>query len=130
MADAMTQSQLRFFNLPLNTAASPNWDAVMKLLQDFCNEVETVTQQHVKCVLLPGFTTNLGTEYRATAHSQGKNIDHILFRVHVPFDGLPLNFDFYEDDMRKCENLDDVSIALGDFAAQEATRETLRLLSQ
>ena len=102
----------------------------MNILEDFCREVETVTQNRVTCTLVPGFTTNLGQEYRATAHSQSKNIDHILFRAHVPIDGLPLNLDFYEDQMRRCDLPTDVTSALADFARQDATRETLRLLSQ
>jgi hypothetical protein len=102
----------------------------MKLLEEFCEEVITATQQQVSCALTPGFTTSLGQEYRATVHSQKKGIDHILFRAHVPFNGLPLNFDFYGDEMRRCDTVDDVERALADFAHMDTTRETLRLLSQ
>ena len=123
-------SQLRFFSGPLNLAASPTYKDVMGLLEDFCREVETVTNLQVTCALVPGFTTNLGQEYRATVHSLKKKIDHILFRAHVPIDGLPVNFDFYEDEMRRCDQVSDVSKALESFAGSDATRETLRLLSQ
>jgi hypothetical protein len=123
-------SQLRFFTTPLSTTTSPARKDVMSLLEEFCSEVDAVTKKQVTCSLVPGFMTNLGQEYRATAHSQKTSIDHILFRAHVPLDGLPLNFDFYEDEMRRCDQVNDVSKALADFASRDATRETLRLLSQ
>ncbi len=123
-------SQLRFFNTPLTAAASPSRRDVMGLLEAFCREVQQVTQGAVTCALVPGFTTGLGQEYRATAHSQSKNIDHILFRAYVPIDGVPLNFDFYEDEMKRCGSVDEVRSALEGFAQRDATRETLRLLGQ
>ena len=101
----------------------------MALLEEFCNEVAKVTQGAVTCALVPGFTTGLGQEYRATAHSQHKGIEHILFRAYVPIDGLPLNFDFYEEEMRRCDRTADVSTALANFAQLDSTRETLSLLS-
>ena len=120
-------SQLRFFTTPLTTP-SPVHEDVMALLKEFCTEVGKVTQGRVTCDLLPGFPTGLGQEYRATAHSQSKNIDHILFRAYVPFDGLPVHFDFYEDEMRPCRRLDEVSAALTGLAQLDSTRETLALL--
>jgi hypothetical protein len=123
-------SQLRFFSATLSTTASPTRQSVMEQLEDFCHEVSAVTAQKVDCLLVPGFITNLGQEYRATAHSQKSNIDHILFRAHVPLDGLPVNFDFYGDEMIPCEHVSDVAKALARFADQNSTRETLRLLSQ
>ena len=120
----------RFFTTPLNTSTSPARQQVIDLLGDFCKEVVDVTGGKVTCDMLPGFATGFGQEYRATAHSVGKRIDHILFRAYVPVDGLPLSLDFYDEDMTVCQTVRDVEGALAGFATRDETRDTLRLLSQ
>lgn len=123
-------SQLRFFTTPLGTAATPNRQSVMSILEEFCHEVQNITQGKVTAALVPGFTLSYGQEYRATAHSTAKQIDHILFRAYVPADGLPMRFDFYDEDVTVCDSVDAVARALSAFAARDATRDTLRLLAQ
>lgn len=123
-------SQNQFFVTPLDTTLSGDRKRIMDLLEQFCTEVKEVTQGKVTCSLIPGFLTNLGTEYRATIRSQGQGSDHILFRAHVPTQGLPLYFDFYEEEMKTCDTIEKVGAALADFAQLDSTREALRLLSQ
>ena len=123
-------SGLRFFTGALSSQPSATREQIIGLLKDFCIEVESVTNQRVTCLLDPGFTTGLGQELRVTARSISKQIDHILFRAYVPMDGLPLNLDFYGDEMKACDTVADAAQALAEFARLPVTLDTLQLLSQ
>ena len=41
-----------------------------------------------------------------------------------------MTFDFYDEEMTRCDKVDDVAAALAAFARRDATRDTLRLLAQ
>lgn len=120
----------QFFNKKqFETPQPQEYDEVMELLQDFCNEVQQVTENKVTCALKPGFVVNFGQEWKATAHSASKGIDHILFRAYVPAAGVPAMLDFYEEQMTECDSPDKVRQTLGEFAQNRVTVETLRMLS-
>lgn len=120
----------RFFNPNLMSAPKPAaFDQVMGVLNDFCKDVEEVTNGKVTCVLKPGFVTGFGQEWRVTAYSVAKKIDHILFRAYVPVDGVPTRLDFYEEQMTECATADDVKQALQTFAQNPVATETLQTLS-
>ncbi len=120
----------QFFNPNLMSTPKPKaYDDIMRLLNEFCNDVQQVTNQQVTCALKPGFVTSFGQEWKVTAHSVQKNIDHILFRAYVPVDGVPTRLDFYEEQMTECATADAVRQALQSFARGPAAVETLQTLS-
>jgi hypothetical protein len=120
----------RFFDPNLMSTPKPRaYDDVMDVLKDFCKDVEEVTNGQVTCALKPGFVTGFGQEWKVTAHSVKKNIDHILFRAYVPVDGVPTRIDFYEEQMTECSSADDVKQALQRFARSSVAVETLQTLS-
>lgn len=118
----------RFFNANLNLPRPRAYQQVMGLLNEFCGDVERVTNGQLTCALVPGFVTNLGQEWRVTVHSVPKNIDHILFRVHVPVGGVPTWLDFYEEQLVECLTADDVQQRLQAFAQSPVATETIQTL--
>jgi hypothetical protein len=120
----------QFFNPNLQSTPKPKaYSDVIGLLNDFCRDVKEVTNGQVTCALVPGFVTGFGQEWKVTAHSVQKNIDHILFRAYVPADGVPTRLDFYEDQMTECATPDEVKRALQSFARGPVAEETLQTLS-
>jgi hypothetical protein len=101
----------------------------MRILTDFCDDVDDVTNRLVTCALKPGFVTGFGQEWKVTAHSVKKDIDHILFRAYVPADGVPTRLDFYDEQMTECATANDVKQALQSFAQSRVAVETLQTLS-
>jgi len=120
----------QFFNPNLMSTPTPReYDEVMGVLNEFCRDVAKVTKGKVTCALKPGFVTGFGQEWKVTAHSNPKNIDHILFRAYVPVGGVPTRLDFYEEQMTECSSADDVRQALRSFARSPVAEETLQTLS-
>jgi len=123
-------SRMHFFDPNLISTPKPQaYKEVMHILNGFCDDVKEVTQGRVTCALKPGFVTGFGQEWKVTAHSVQKRIDHILLRAYVPADGLPTRLDFYEEQMTECTTTDAVKEALESFARSPVAVETLQTLS-
>lgn len=123
-------SRMHFFDPSLKSTPKPQaYEEVMRILNDFCDDVTQVTNGQVTCALKPGFVTGFGQEWKVTAHSVQKRIDHILFRAYVPADGVPTRLDFYEEQMTECTTTNEVKQALESFARSTVAVETLQTLS-
>lgn len=120
----------QFFQPGLTGPQPPQqYQEVMRVLNEFCAEVESATNGKVSCATNPGFVTNLGQQWNVTAHSKAKDISHILFRAYVPPTGLPTRLDFYEEQMTECPSADDVKIALKQYAGNAVIIQTLQSLA-
>src|ERR1035438_4730159 len=76
-------------------------DPRLKVLDQFCQGVETHTKGGVECHLERGYTTNLGQEWRVVAKSSSHGgPEYALLRAHLAPRG-ECHLDLYDADLEK-----------------------------
>jgi hypothetical protein len=107
-----------------NPPPRPDWDATMKILRDFCTGVEQFVSGNLKCRLIPGYTVNMGREYKPTVETPNGST-YILLRLYVPEDGLPVVVNPYSDDLINCDTHQMLRDELKKFLSQPSLKAML-----
>ena len=107
-----------------NPPSPPDWDATMKILRDFCTGVEQFVSGKLKCRLMPGYTVNMGREYKPTVETPN-GATFILLRIYIPKDGLPVSLNAYADDLITCTTHQMLKDELKIFLSQPSLKAML-----
>src|SRR5665213_531417 len=111
-----------------NSPASPQWEATMNILREFCNAVEQYVAGKLRCRLTPGYSVNMGREYKPTIESSD-GANQILLRIYVPESGLPVTVNVFADDLINCPNHQVLKDELKKFLSQPSLKAMLRAMT-
>ncbi len=110
-------------------AGGGQFQAVLGIIDEFCQAIEQGAAGTLACVREPGFLTNLGQEYRVLIRTQRRQFEHILCRAHVDPAGLPTMLDLYDEDLTECDTEAVLRRELLAFLNKSTTRDVLRTLA-
>ena len=117
----------------LKKTQGPSSQEALRILQDFCEGVESSTDRKVLCRLERGYLVNDGQEWRPMIQASGCNErsdepSYVLLRAYVPADGWPVKLSTYDAPMEPCENAEKLRDALQEFLKGPSVVEQIRYL--
>lgn len=107
-----------------------NTPAAVDILNEFCGAIREYTYQKLECWLMPGFTVNLGQEWRVMLKPKSRDYEQILLRAYIPLDGFPTSLDLYGEVLTTCKNEAYLRKNLANFLKTRTVLETILFLSK
>lgn len=117
------------FNEAWGDLDQPAADARLAVLQQFADSIPVVTHDAVRAAVQPGYTTNLGQEWKLIVQSKRGGPEVTLFRAHLPL-GSETYLDLYDDELITVPTPEELTQRLQQFAQSDAARSNLRVLMQ
>lgn len=109
-------------------AESPVHQQVMDLMKEAGAQLKRYSPK-LDYAITSGFVVNYGQEWRFTLIATVKNdYKHILFRFYLPARGVPVQLDFYDDDLVTCSTPDDVRKEIELFFQRPSTKQLIDTL--
>lgn len=100
----------------------------LQVLQQVSEAIGKNLSPGLVCLLEPGFTTNLGQEWRLVIESP-PHWTHIVLRAHVPINGYPVQLDLYEEELIRCIDEAALRLELENFIKRPEIIEMIRYFS-
>ena len=95
-----------------------------RVLEEFCEGVVESTDNQVRCRLVPGFSVNLGQEWRVVVQA-AEGPEQILLRAYIDPRGFPVHLDVYDEELVESGDEGQLRTALLQFSRRETTAVTL-----
>jgi hypothetical protein len=102
----------------------------LDVLNEFCAAIREYTDQKLECWLIPGFSVNLGQEWRVMLKPWSRDYEHILLRAYVPLSGFPTSLDLYGENLNTCSSEAILRKNLANFLKTKTVGETISLLTK
>jgi len=92
--------------------------------------IEEFTNKRVTCSAIPGFTVDIGQEWRIVLSPAAKpSFSWILLRAYLPPDGFPVTLNVYDDEMTECKKSTELQKALTEYLQNPNVQESINTLS-
>jgi len=122
----IVMSKLRFFDPDFKMKTPQQYQQVMALLKQFCDELVVAMENKVNCIMDFGCQTGIGQEWRITVKCTTSSRQLILLRAYVPIAGIPMMLEISDSEtMTTCDSSAALALALEKFGKSHTTEQTL-----
>jgi len=115
--------------LQKNTIAD-HTSVALDILDEFCDAIRAYTGNRLECWRTPGFSVNMGQEWKIMLKPRARSYEQILLRAYVPIEGFPASLDLYDDSIVTCNDEAALRRHLANFLKTKAIIETIMILSK
>lgn len=102
-----------------------DFEEVLKKLREFAGAIEKSLGQGAEVLLESGHRVNMGQQYNVVIRIPRLGLRDVLFRAYVPFDGLPVRLDLFEDERPTCPSIADLEETLIQFLREPDVKQRL-----